>query len=64
MLTLSFVIWKKIYQIRNEPGENVWKPTTSGQKEMMIWGEKMPHMGKPSTFKMWKTMLTKKNVGE
>lgn len=31
---------------------------------MMIWGEEMPHIGKPSTFKMWKTMLTNKNVGE
>lgn len=48
----------------NEPGEDIWKMTSKDQKQMMIWGEKMPHMGKPSSFKMWKTMLTKKNVGE
>ena len=48
----------------NEPGTDIWKMTSKDQKQMMIWGEKMPHMGKPSAFKMWKTMLTKKNVGE
>lgn len=48
----------------NEEGSDVWKQTTNGQNKMMIWGEEMPHMGKPSTFKMWKTMLTNKNVGE
>ena len=30
----------------------------------MMWGEELPHMGKPSQFKLWKTMLTNKNVGE
>ena len=48
----------------NEPGTELWKQTSKEQKQMMIWGEEMPHMGKPSAFKMWKTMLTKKNVGE
>ena len=48
----------------NEAGSDVWKQTTNGQKKMMIWGEEMPHFGKPSTLKMWKTMLTNKNVGE
>ena len=48
----------------NEEGSDVWKQTTNGQNKMMIWGEEMPHIGKPSTFKMWKTMLTNKNVGE
>lgn len=48
----------------NEAGSNMWKPTTTNQRQMMIWGEKMPHMGKTSAFKMWKTMLTNKNVGE
>lgn len=48
----------------NESGSEIWKPTSASQKQMMIWGEQMPHMGKPSGFKLWKTMLTKKNVGE
>lgn len=48
----------------NEPGSEIWKPTSASQKQMMIWGEQMPHTGKPSGFKLWKTMLTKKNVGE
>lgn len=48
----------------NEPGSEIWKPTSASQKQMMIWGEQMPHMGKPSGLKLWKTMLTKKNVGE
>lgn len=48
----------------NNPEEDTWKETTKNQKQIMLWGEKLPHMGKPSTFKMWKTMLTKKNVGE
>ena len=48
----------------NEAGTDIWKQTSKEQKQMMIWGEKLPQMGKPSTFKMWKTMLTKKNVGE
>jgi para-nitrobenzyl esterase len=48
----------------NEPGEELWKQTSESQKQMMVWGEKLPHMAKPSAFKMWKTMLTNKNVGE
>ena len=48
----------------NEPGTDLWKETSKTQKQMMVWGEKLPHMTKPSTFKMWKTMLTNKNVGE
>ena len=48
----------------NEPGTDTWKQTSKSQKQMMVWGEKLPHMAKPSTFKMWKTMLTNKNVGE
>ncbi len=50
----------------NPNGEGVpeWKPTTSSQKEVMIWGEKMPHMGKPSKLKLWYTMFTNKAVGE
>ena len=41
-----------------------WEPTTANQKKMMIWGEKLPHMGKPSQVKMWYTMFTNKAVGE
>ena len=41
-----------------------WHPTTASQPKMMMWGEELPHMGKPSQFKLWKTMLTNKNVGE
>lgn len=41
-----------------------WKPTTKAQKQVMIWGEELAHMGKPSKFKLWKTMLTNKAVGE
>lgn len=48
----------------NEAGIDLWKPTSKSQKQMMVWGEKLPHMEKPSAFKMWKTMLTNKNVGE
>lgn len=48
----------------NEEGSDLWKPTTAAQKQMMIWGEKLPHMGKPSKLKMVYTMLTNKAVGE
>ncbi len=48
----------------NEAGTDIWKQTSKEQKQMMVWGEKLPHMEKPSAFKMWKTMLTNKNVGE
>ncbi len=48
----------------NGPGTDIWQQTSKSQKQMMIWGEELPHMGKPGTLKMWKTMITKKNVGE
>lgn len=48
----------------NGNGIENWKPTTSSQKKMMIWGEKMPHMGQPNKLKLWITMLTHKAVGE
>lgn len=48
----------------NEAGSDLWKPTTEKQPKMMLWGEKMPHMGKPNKFKMWYTMFTNKAVGE
>ena len=48
----------------NGDGLSNWHPTTVSQPKMMIWGEELPHMGKPSQFKLWKTMLTNKNVGE
>ena len=41
-----------------------WKPMTKSQKQVMLWGEELPRMGKVSKLKMWKTMLTNKNVGE
>ena len=54
---------------RQLPGDNNgaitgWEPTAPDQKKMMIWGEKMPRMGKPSQLKMWYTMFTNKAVGE
>ena len=48
----------------NEAGSDLWKPTTEKQPKMMLWGEKMPQMGKPNKFKMWYTMFTNKAVGE
>lgn len=48
----------------NAEGEQLWKPTSDKQKNMMIWGEKMPHMGKPNKWKLWYTMFTNKAVGE
>ena len=48
----------------NGDGLCQWKPTTSDQKEMLIFGEEMPHMGKPSKLKLWYTMFTNKAVGE
>ena len=48
----------------NDEGKNEWKPTTSNQKQIMLWGEDMPHMGKPSRLKLWYTMFTNKAVGE
>ena len=48
----------------NDTGKNDWKPTTANQKQLMLWGEDMPHMGKPSQLKLWYTMFTNKAVGE
>ncbi len=41
-----------------------WEATTKNQKNMMLMGEKMPHMGKPNLLKLWYTLLTNKAVGE
>ena len=48
----------------NDTGKNDWKPTTSNQKQIMMWGEEMPHIGNPSKLKLWYTMFTNKAVGE
>lgn len=42
----------------------VWEASTEEQKKVLMLGEKDPHMAKPSMFKMIKTMLTNKTVGE
>ncbi len=41
-----------------------WQPSTPGQKAVLFLGEKQPHMAKPSTLKMIKTMLTNHAPGE
>ena len=41
-----------------------WKSVTSNHQPIMMWGEKQTHLGKPSNFKLLKTMLTNKAVGE
>lgn len=41
-----------------------WKPVTTSSQPVMMWGEKETHIGKPSGFKLLKTMLTNKSVGE
>jgi len=48
----------------NEAGSDMWKPTTKSQNKIMIWGEKMPKMGKTNKLKLWYTMFTNKAVGE
>lgn len=48
----------------NKEGRDTWKPVTSSKDDILIWGEKMPRMGKPSKMKLWKTMFTNKAVGE
>lgn len=48
----------------NGDGLCEWNPTTKSQKQMMVWGEELPHMGKPSKLKLWYTMFTNKAVGE
>lgn len=48
----------------NDSGSSEWKPTTASQKQVMIWGDEQPHMGKTSKLKLWITMFTKKSVGE
>lgn len=42
----------------------VWVPSSKKQKKVMMLGEGETNMGKPSTLKMIKTMLTNKAVGE
>ena len=41
-----------------------WIASGKGQNQVMIWGEKETHMGKPSMLKMIHTMCTNKAVGE
>ena len=41
-----------------------WIASDKSQKRVLILGEQATHMGKPSTLKMVKTMLTNKAVGE
>lgn len=50
----------------NPNGEDVglWEPTGDGEKKVLIWGEKMPHMGKINKLKQWYIMFTNKAVGE
>ena len=49
----------------NRPGElPTWIASDSGQKRVLILGEKPAHMAKPNMLKMIKTMLTNQAVGE
>ncbi len=48
----------------NRSYKDLWQPVTSKNDDIMLWGERMPHMGKPSKLKLWKTMFTNKAVGE
>jgi len=49
----------------NEKGAlPVWTPANSGAHQVLIMGEKAPHMGKPGMLKMIKTMLTNHAPGE
>ena len=50
----------------NPNGEGLcqWNPTTAENKQMLVWGEDLPHMGRPSKLKLWITMFTNKAVGE
>ena len=48
----------------NGEGLPTWEPTLTAKDQIMIWGEKEPHMGKPSKLKQWITMFTNKAVGE
>ena len=41
-----------------------WNPVTSNDVPVLRWGEKETFVGKPSSFKLLKTMLTNKAVGE
>jgi len=43
---------------------NGWMPTGASSKKMLVWGEKLPQMGKPCKAKLWYTMFTNKAVGE
>jgi len=49
----------------NKTGElPTWIASGKGQRRVLIMGEKVTHMGKPSMLKMIHTMLTNKAVGE
>ncbi len=41
-----------------------WNPVTVQDVPVLRWGEKETFVGKPSSFKLLKTMLTNKAVGE
>ena len=41
-----------------------WNPVTGNDTPVLRWGEKETFVGKPSSFKLLKTMLTNKAVGE
>lgn len=48
----------------NEAGSEEWKPTTAANKQVMVFGEALPRMGKLNKLKLWITMFTNKAVGE
>ena len=48
----------------NGEGLPIWEPTIKGQKKDMHFGNGIVEMRKTNKFKMWKTMLTNKAVGE
>ena len=48
----------------NSDGLVKWEPITQQQKQVLCWGEKETHMGKPNGLKLVWTMLTNKAVGE
>ena len=41
-----------------------WNLVTTNEAPVLRWGEKETFIGKPSSFKLLKTMLTNKAVGE
>jgi para-nitrobenzyl esterase len=48
----------------NGPDLAQWMPTGSGQKQVMMMGEEVSHLGKPPIMKLIRIMLTNKAVGE